>query len=214
MRMRTAVSALILFCSGCGGGGSSSPVGSVGGTGEWCDLPYYKNITGTYVGTISFESIINDTGTEWRNCQWETRLTITGESILNKCFMQMQLNAVPNQSTVLDSSDPNAYQCRGDENRIYRIIDPNQNANDEDILSQVGFPVSLRQSGHDLVPSNGPYFGDENVSASHIYLFASGGSVADQLLVSDAEYLDLIGPTSTALITNNFQSRLMKEVTP
>lgn len=214
MRMRAALIAFAALCSGCGGSGSgsSSPTESVDGSGEWCDLPYYRNIIGSYIGNIKYQRLDAQTGAERQNCQWDTRLTITGESILNKCFMQMQLNAEPTQLFVPDSSDPGVYQCRADDNRIYRIIDPNQNANDEAILSQIGFPVVLRESGHDLDPSTGSYFGDTSISAAQVYLFSSAASIFDRILISNEDYLTLEGPTSSTFVTISVESELSKEI--
>lgn len=203
-------SSILVLLSSCN---SSSGPGSVvnGPTGTWCDQPYYQKIIGTYTGNIEFQQINDASGGEINNCHWDTSLTISGEPLVNRCFLQLQLRALPTQFYIAESSDPAAGQCREDENRIYRIDDPNDSVSDQELLNDIGFPILLGVVGHELDPTRGPYFGEDSVQAFQIYLFAGGVPIADKIQISELDYLNLIRPRNNTGTSTTFESILVKE---
>ena len=165
--IRNCLVALFLVMSGCGGSGSSSidGLGPIGQTSsELCENNYYRTIIGHYKGSAQFKVRAED-GSEVAACTWTITMDIRHEGSPVVCDLVAELDAPVEQAIVLDSSDPDAFQCFPDTS-LRQVNDVNSTI-DPDEFENLTFPISLRVFEDFSANPNGPYFGNEFVIAQY-----------------------------------------------
>jgi len=188
---------LSVLLAGCDDGGSTASLND--GLADACNNTFYQTLIGRYTGMIDFPSQPGGAASIG-SCRWTVSMEITGRSVGGMlCMLNAETDALVQQSIVLDSTDPLAYQCFSD--MAVRDVNENLPSIPADQIGQISFPHTIQIRANAGVPGRGPYFGDPSITVGHLHLFDTTNPLVGSLLADGVGGLAVSGESVFGALT-------------